>query len=277
MKKSEDTARFMSPPWTIQQIIQPSEKLKPWVRYFYAAEFNLPQGAELSVLLTPKLHAGISFHFGEYALRYPYPTLTGHLLKAVEPVMTGQSSIIFAALRTGKIRSDFGFDIRSACINDTIEMNLLCQNFDFLQEQIQYKNTPERIGMIENYLFERLNQAKISLSVSVDIVDFIQTQHSSVRVKDICKMFHMSERTLERKFTEDVGITPKQFIQVLRFNRAIRLASSKNASWAQIAGELGYTDQAHFIHSFRQFSGETPASYLHNPHVIDKIMSMEEL
>ncbi|MCU0433233.1 MAG: helix-turn-helix domain-containing protein [Bacteroidia bacterium] len=277
MAKQEATNPFMNPPWTTQQIIQPSEKLKPWVRYFYAAEFCLPEGVELTVLLTPKIHAGISFHFGEYALCHPNPTLTGHLLKAVYPVITGRSAVIFAALRTGKIQTDFGFDIRSVCMSDTIDMNLLCRDFNFLHEEIQEKDLSRKIELIENYLLKRLSQTKIRPTLSADIVDFLYTQHSSVRLKDICREFHLSERTLERKFTQDIGITPKQFIQVLRFNRAIRMASEKKGSWAQIANELGYSDQAHFIHSFRNFSGETPISYLHNPHIIDRIMNMEEL
>jgi AraC-like DNA-binding protein len=56
-----------------------------------------------------------------------------------------------------------------------------------------------------------------------------------------------------------VGVTPKRYCRILRFQRALVGAHrGKRVDWAQLAVECGYWDQAHFIHEFRLFSGLTP-------------------
>jgi len=68
-----------------------------------------------------------------------------------------------------------------------------------------------------------------------------------------------SARTLERQFERFVGISPKEFSRVRRFQRALRLAREQpKLRWAAIAACMGYTDQAHMGRDFRQFAGCAP-------------------
>jgi AraC-like DNA-binding protein len=60
-----------------------------------------------------------------------------------------------------------------------------------------------------------------------------------------------------------VGVSPKQYLKILRFQRAIAaIESTETIQWSQIALQSGYYDQAHFIHDFRHFSGFTPNEYI---------------
>jgi AraC-like DNA-binding protein len=61
-----------------------------------------------------------------------------------------------------------------------------------------------------------------------------------------------------------VGLTPKRFLRVTRFQRVIESLSCRTAvvDWADLAVRCGYYDQSHFVHDFRSFSGFTPAAYL---------------
>lgn len=73
----------------------------------------------------------------------------------------------------------------------------------------------------------------------------------------------MSQRRFIELFTAEVGLTPKVFSRVLRFQRAVHsIASSPRVDWCQLALDCGYYDQAHFIHDFQAFSGITPSTYL---------------
>ena len=64
-------------------------------------------------------------------------------------------------------------------------------------------------------------------------------------------------------FTEEVGLTPKLFCRVRRFQEVLRLvAGPARVEWANVALACGYYDQAHFIHDFRAFCGLSPTAYL---------------
>jgi AraC-like DNA-binding protein len=64
-------------------------------------------------------------------------------------------------------------------------------------------------------------------------------------------------------FTQQVGVTPKLFCRIERFQRALRrLETLKRVNWADFALACGYYDQAHFNNEFRSFSELTPTNYM---------------
>jgi AraC-like DNA-binding protein len=80
----------------------------------------------------------------------------------------------------------------------------------------------------------------------------------------------LSQRHFIAVFREQVGLTPKAFCKVRRFQYVLRsIHGTARIDWAQVALDSGYYDQAHFIHDFREFSGLTPRQYWDNrtPHL----------
>ena len=74
---------------------------------------------------------------------------------------------------------------------------------------------------------------------------------------------NLSQRRFIQVFSNEVGLTPKLFSRIQRFNRVLRSAAfSGDVDWLDIAMSFGYFDQAHLIHDFREFSGLTPTEYL---------------
>ncbi|HEY2591934.1 MAG TPA: AraC family transcriptional regulator, partial [Steroidobacteraceae bacterium] len=72
----------------------------------------------------------------------------------------------------------------------------------------------------------------------------------------------MCERRFRDRFQSEVGMAPKLFARVQRFQAAIGAVHAlDDVDWAHVAADCGYFDQAHFIHDFRAFSGFTPAEY----------------
>jgi AraC-like DNA-binding protein len=72
----------------------------------------------------------------------------------------------------------------------------------------------------------------------------------------------MGKRTLQRLFHEYVGVSPKWVIQRYRLHEAAqRLADDPDLSLADLALDLGYCDQAHFVRDFRSVVGRPPAAY----------------
>jgi AraC-like DNA-binding protein len=72
-----------------------------------------------------------------------------------------------------------------------------------------------------------------------------------------------SHRHFNQLFAEEVGLTPKRFLRVRRFQRVITSISKQSlVNWADLALRCGYYDQSHFTHDFRSFCGLTPTAYL---------------
>ena len=79
-------------------------------------------------------------------------------------------------------------------------------------------------------------------------------------VAETARALDVSERHLRTLFTRAVGLSPKQFARVDRVRRVVALAS--RGSWASLAAELGYYDQAHLTREFRATMGVPPGAYL---------------
>lgn len=73
---------------------------------------------------------------------------------------------------------------------------------------------------------------------------------------------HLSRRALERRFADQVGVSPKQYARIQRIARARGLLKrGVPRQQAELAQRLGYFDEAHFIHDFRAMVGMTPGQY----------------
>ena len=85
---------------------------------------------------------------------------------------------------------------------------------------------------------------------------------SSLSVRETARELGISERRLHLVFSEDVGLSPKQWSRVRRFQRALcALYKGVDMRWAELAITCGYADQAHFSRDFRRFSGVDPTTY----------------
>ncbi len=90
---------------------------------------------------------------------------------------------------------------------------------------------------------------------------------ASASVRSVADDLGVSERHLRRVFHETVGVNPKEFARLARFRRAIGAACAQEsigcrASWAGVAADAGYYDQAHLIAEFHALAGATPRALL---------------
>jgi transcriptional regulator GlxA family with amidase domain len=87
------------------------------------------------------------------------------------------------------------------------------------------------------------------------------TAGEDASIAAVARSLGLSERQLERRFLLRVGITPKRFATLRRFERAVALAKTA-PSLTSAALAAGYYDQSHFIRDFRRFTGTTPSDLL---------------
>lgn len=134
----------------------------------------------------------------------------------------------------------------------------------FLTEQIvNAKNTADRIDIISKFILKKIcsNSNKKSAEDSVSLINHINENHGMVTVRDLVLKYNLSERQLERIFKEQIGVSPRHFIKTVRFQKALKcLMSDKYTSLTEIAYDLNYADQSHFIRHVQQLSGLSPGA-----------------
>jgi AraC-like DNA-binding protein len=120
--------------------------------------------------------------------------------------------------------------------------------------------------VMERYLSARI-QAPLLMHPAVAYA--LASSGQTARVADIQRRTGYSPRYFIAKFNESVGVTPKQYYRIQRFNRVTqRLASNQQIALADLAAALGYFDQAHLTREFREFAGVAPTRYsgeFHSP------------
>jgi AraC-type DNA-binding domain-containing proteins len=82
------------------------------------------------------------------------------------------------------------------------------------------------------------------------------------RVSELAEYCNLSARQLQRQFQDVVGVSPKTLARTIRFEEIrSRLMFSPETNLTELAYEFGYTDQAHFIRDFKEFTGKTPGEF----------------
>jgi len=85
---------------------------------------------------------------------------------------------------------------------------------------------------------------------------------SLTRIDAVADAAGLSPKRFIERFKAEVGLTPKRYCRLLRFQAAVRRAHRREVDWTRLAHDCGYFDQAHFNHEFREFSGLTPSAYV---------------
>lgn len=115
----------------------------------------------------------------------------------------------------------------------------------------------------EAYLLKMFSKKLIVNPFVEYSVNMILRQPHQLSIKHLTERVGYSQKQLIRIFKEHVGLTPKAFLRITRFQRAIsEIETNRFGDWTTIAHESGFYDQAHFINDFKEFSGLTPNQYL---------------
>jgi AraC-like DNA-binding protein len=120
-----------------------------------------------------------------------------------------------------------------------------------------------KFQLLERWLLSRLAKPlKRHLAVDFAMGEFVR-HRSALPVSTVAERLGYSQRRLNQLFSQEVGLSPKLFSRIRRFQRVIHdVAGQREIDWTGVALSCGYYDQAHFIHEFQEFCGLTPSAYL---------------
>ena len=142
--------------------------------------------------------------------------------------------------------------------------DLLGPRARFLVEQVyEARGWESRFALLDDLLAKRFADRR---PASPDVAwAWRRLTETSGRlpIGELVEELRCSRRHLTTRFREQIGVPPKAFARILRFDRGVRrLRREGDASLADIARECGYYDQAHFNRDFREFAGWTPTEFV---------------
>jgi len=118
----------------------------------------------------------------------------------------------------------------------------------------------ERFQLFEEALTARLTRPKESHYAVRFGLSVLTGSDANLKIREIANRVGLSQRRFIQVFTKEVGLTPKLFYRLKRFQRAFAsLRRIQAPDWTELAFECGYFDQSHFINDFRGFSGLRPS------------------
>jgi AraC-like DNA-binding protein len=91
----------------------------------------------------------------------------------------------------------------------------------------------------------------------------IERYNGNVRVSALEEETHYTARYLNKVFRQQLGLPPKVFANIIRFQTMLRKINSDHGfASADLAAEFGYFDQSHLIKEFKEFAALTPREYI---------------
>jgi AraC-like DNA-binding protein len=174
-----------------------------------------------------------------------------------------QEHVVGVSFRPGGTRPFFrlpadaltGPDVPLECLWSVTDVALL-------REQLLAATTPDAaLDVMQAALTAAWRDQPMHRAVDAALATF-HRESEVARVAEVADAVGLSVRRFIEAFARDVGLTPKQYCRVRRFQQAVTAAhAAREVDWAEVALSCGFYDQAHFIHDFRAFSGLTPGAY----------------
>ena len=250
------------------EIAEPSELFEPFIQYYKYIEVDLTGIYKI----VPIPYVELYFNFTQlrlfspdyYDLGFPRVHLAGlHLYDQ------SAYSNMFGTERKGGFCVVFrprGFynlfrikssDCSKYCITgDSVFKREIYHLWERLNQCSEITSMKE---LFENY-FSGLAQGHYSGPDLLDhIVGRMDKTNGMIRVLQLCEIYNITPRSLERHFMEEIGIPAKELLQIFRINRAIRmLAEEPDANLAGLSYLSGYFDQSHFIRDIKKITGSSP-------------------
>jgi len=129
-----------------------------------------------------------------------------------------------------------------------------------LRERLLEARTPERqLDLFEAFLLERLPAIR---GMHPAIAQTLAQMPLVTDIELLAERSGYSHRRFIELFRRAIGLTPKLYSRVQRFQAVVRaISKNRDASLADIAADAGYSDQSHFNREFREFAGMTPEQY----------------
>ncbi|MBK5395525.1 AraC family transcriptional regulator [Pseudomonas sp. TH39(2020)] len=118
----------------------------------------------------------------------------------------------------------------------------------------------DQMRLFNDYLAPRLMGRTSALTAMV--IQQAMRHRGDIRIQQLEELSGYTSRTLHRQFSQDTGMSPKTFCRIIRCQAALdTLNTQHDVSFSELALDLGFSDQSHFLRDFKKLVSTTPCDY----------------
>ncbi|TCO77919.1 helix-turn-helix domain-containing protein [Marinisporobacter balticus] len=159
--------------------------------------------------------------------------------------------------------------------DETVEIDLIIKGFtENIVDKINITDSIHTIiKIIETEVVKIVDVSRIPRKEIYEVFDAFNQNINDLSINDFCKQYGINQRQIERIFNKYIGISPKLFYRINRFQETVNyFKKSNNNSFTSLAYNNNYYDQTHFIKDFKSFTGSTPTEFLNQNSSIKQII-----
>ena len=202
--------------------------------------------------------------FYQFDKKLPPVFLYGQSTRCTEIQSPGAFKSIGVYFEPHVLKSVFGFhanELTDTCI-DIGEMATR-QGFALTDQLTEAVTGSEQARILSEYLTLQLRRNEDKKhDAMAHVVAQINQSKGLIPIKELYRQSGMSERNFERKFQQSVGLSPKLYTRICRFQASLhQLRNNDFQKLSDIAFEQEYADQSHFIRAFKEFAGFSPNQF----------------
>ena len=250
---------------------QPGDGLEKFVECYWVIESD--DHTPIKQKIIPDGFTELVFHYKDpYRIkiykkwhRQSMGLLAGQVKKFFFLENTGASGVFGIKFKPAALTHLFGFSM-DVFTDKVIAIKSLNNSLLKLLEQeikpcVDYE---EMIRVAEEKLHTIVKNIPPVNATIETIIDLIFKSSGAISIAEIQKEVFITERQLQRSFQKYIGLSPKFYTRIIRFNYIFQLMQEGKFTWLDITHRAGYFDQSHFIRDFRSFTGEDPSKYFFN-------------
>ena len=239
---------------------EPGPQLKPFVEHYWVVRYNLPPGTTHTqrVLTYPNIH--MAFEHDDAGCR---ALVYGVVRRPFVRELRGSGRVLGIKFRAGCFYPFWQKDV-ALLTGRTVPATELfgAAAGRWVHEVLDAGEDEAMAQQADAALATCLPERDDRAELAARIVDAAMNDRSFIRVEQLSRWAGLSVRQLQRLFHRYVGVTPKWVIKRFRLQEAAeRIEADPSTPWPDLAAQLGYFDQAHFIKDFKSVLGQTPAEY----------------